>query len=57
MNTFLIIVSDIENIAKPKYVGEFIVQASMKSEAVDKAHTRAQELFPAIKKLVETRAY
>ena len=50
-----VIVKDIKNITSPVVVGSFIVEAQDRSEAMDKAHSRADKEFSDTKKLVELR--
>jgi hypothetical protein len=54
---FLIVVFNIEDIQKPKKIDEFSVLASSKSEACDMGHTKAEELYPQIKRMVETKSF
>ncbi len=50
-----ITVKDIKNIVSPVVIGSFIIEAQDRSEAMDKAHSRADKEFFDTKKLVELR--
>lgn len=52
---FEVRVFDRSDIARPKWLGEFIVEGDCKSEALDKAHTKAQDVYAGHKLLLEIR--
>lgn len=44
---------DIKNIIKPIKVDELPIKAEDRNEAMDKAHSKAEELYPTIKRMIE----
>lgn len=52
---FEVTVFDRSDITRPKWLGEFVVQADCKSEALDKAHITAQDVYAGHKLLIEIR--
>lgn len=52
---FEVRVFDRSDIAHPKWLGEFIVEAGYKSEALDKARSKAQDVYTGHKLLIEIR--
>jgi len=55
MNTFVVLIYDIESIEKPKFLEEKSILADSKSEAQDKAHELAFSLYPDTKRMISLR--
>ncbi|WP_457750304.1 hypothetical protein [Sulfurimonas sp.] len=48
-------VYNIEDITKKEFVESFVVYAGFKAEAIDEAHSKADKIWPDIRKMVSVR--
>ena len=55
MQNFTIEIYDIKDIQKPILLKEIVLKAEGKNDAIDKAHTRAEHLYPTIKRMIHVR--
>jgi hypothetical protein len=55
LDSYIVTIFDIKNIAKPKQIDEVTVKADDKASACDKAHTVAEKMYPEVKRMIETR--
>lgn len=52
---YIVYIFDIKDIVSKKEVFNFLLEADCKSQAMDLAHTKAQEMYPEVKKLLEIK--
>lgn len=55
MRSFTIEIYDIKDIKKPILLKEIVLEAEGRIDAIDKAHTRAEHLYPKIKRMIHVR--
>lgn len=55
MIEFFVDIYDIEDIRNKKFLKEIKIYGESRGDAIDKAHTEAEKLFPNVKRLLEIR--
>ena len=55
MTEYIVAIYDIEDIRNKKFLTEIKIIAESRSDVIDKAHTRAEKLYPEIKRMVHVR--
>jgi len=52
MYSYIATIYDIRNIQKPKLLDEIKIDAYSKAEAIDTGHTKAEKLYPTVKRMI-----